>query len=164
LVISVLPDSLNVLAAEQIPLFCDGEAICPIKPPYSLRITNGTAANTNTIIADCYNANPSSVMESLKSFKAIKEANKIAVLGDMLELGEVSTEEHLAVITFLEKEKIDAVLVGNEFLKVKSKYPTFQNTDKAIDFLNKKDFKNFTILLKGSRGIKLEKLIDTTIF
>ena len=53
MVISVLPDSLNVLAAEQIPLFCDGEAICPIKPPYSLRITNGTAANTNTIIADC---------------------------------------------------------------------------------------------------------------
>ena len=118
----------------------------------------------NTIIADCYNANPSSVMESLKSFKAIKEANKIAVLGDMLELGEVSYEEHLAVITFLEKEKIDAILVGNEFLKVKSNYPTFQNTDKAIDFLNKKDFKNFTILLKGSRGIKLEKLIDTTIF
>ena len=61
-------------------------------------------------------------------------------------------------------QKIDAVLVGNEFLKVKSKYPTFQNTDKAIEFLNKKDFKNFTILLKGSRGIKLEKLIDTTIF
>ncbi len=120
--------------------------------------------NNNTIIADCYNANPSSVMESLISFNEIDEVNKLAVLGDMLELGNVSREEHLNIISFLEKEKINAILVGNEFLKLKNTYPTFKNTDKAIEFLNTKDFKNFTILLKGSRGIKLEKLIDTNIF
>ena len=118
----------------------------------------------NTIIADCYNANPSSVMESLISFKSIKEENKLAILGDMLELGSVSHDEHLNIVSYLENEKIDAILVGQEFTKVKSNFPTFENTDQVTEFLNKKDFKNSTILLKGSRGIKLEKLIDTTIF
>jgi UDP-N-acetylmuramoyl-tripeptide--D-alanyl-D-alanine ligase len=118
----------------------------------------------NTIIADCYNANPSSVMESLKSFKSINKGNKLAILGDMLELGSVSNDEHLKIISYLEKENIDAILVGKEFSRLKSNYPTFKNTNDMIEFLNKKDFKNFTILLKGSRGIKLEKLIDTTIF
>jgi UDP-N-acetylmuramoyl-tripeptide--D-alanyl-D-alanine ligase len=118
----------------------------------------------NTIIADCYNANPSSVMESLKSFKTIKKNNKLAILGDMLELGSVSYDEHLKITSYLQTENIDAILVGEEFSKLKSNYPTFENTNDAITFLNKKDFKNFTILLKGSRGIKLEKIIDTTIF
>lgn len=118
----------------------------------------------NTIIADCYNANPSSVMESLKSFNSINKANKLAILGDMLELGSVSYDEHLKIISYLQTKNIDAILVGKEFSKLKSNYPTFQNTNDVITFFDKKDFKNFTILLKGSRGIKLEKLIDTTIF
>lgn len=118
----------------------------------------------NDIIADCYNANPSSVMESLKSFSSINEDNKLAILGDMLELGSVSHDEHHKIISYLQTENMDAILVGEEFSKLKSKYPTFQNTNDLIKFLDKKDFKNFTILLKGSRGIKLEKLIDTTIF
>ncbi|MBT4959054.1 MAG: UDP-N-acetylmuramoyl-tripeptide--D-alanyl-D-alanine ligase [Flavobacteriaceae bacterium] len=118
----------------------------------------------NAIIADCYNANPSSVMESLKSFKSINKNNKLAILGDMLELGSVSYEEHLKIISYLQTQDVDAILVGEEFSKLKSNYPTFQNTNDAITFLSKKDFKNFTILLKGSRGIKLEKIIDTTIF
>lgn len=118
----------------------------------------------NTIIADCYNANPSSVMESLKSFNSINKANKLAILGDMLELGSVSYDEHLKIMSYLQTKNIDAILVGKEFSKLKSNYPTFHNTNDVITFLDKKDFKNFTILLKGSRGIKLEKLIDTTIF
>tara|TARA_Y100000589_G_scaffold331448_2_gene385053 strand:+ start:1185 stop:2474 length:1290 start_codon:yes stop_codon:yes gene_type:complete len=158
----------NVLAA-----ICIGNQLKISKENIHKSIENYNPSNhrsqiiktkNNTIIADCYNANPSSVMESLISFKSIKEENKLAILGDMLELGSVSFDEHLNIISFLENEKIDAILVGQEFIKVKSNFTAFENTDKVIEFLNKKDFKSYTILLKGSRGIKLEKLIDTTIF
>ena len=113
---------------------------------------------SNTIILDAYNANPSSMYEMINSFSKIRNKNKICILGDMAELGECSTKEHLNLIHLLENLKIKCLFVGNEFSKI-NKTDCFIDVYNLIDYLKSKPIKDSTILIKGSRSVALEKVI-----
>tara|TARA_Y100000385_G_scaffold105337_1_gene109158 strand:+ start:452 stop:1711 length:1260 start_codon:yes stop_codon:yes gene_type:complete len=113
---------------------------------------------SNTIILDAYNANPSSMYEMINSFSKIQNKNKICILGDMAELGEYSKKEHLSLIHLLKNLKINCLFVGNEFSKL-NKNASFVDLENLINYLKKKPIKDSTILVKGSRSIKLEKVI-----
>ncbi|WP_185861205.1 UDP-N-acetylmuramoyl-tripeptide--D-alanyl-D-alanine ligase [Blattabacterium cuenoti] len=119
--------------------------------------------NNVKIIIDCYNANPTSMIKSLDFFNHIK-GDKIVILGDMLELGFFSNQEHENIISFIIKSNINiAFLIGDIFCNTK------KTSDKIIKFINKKSFvewiqkysipKTDYILIKGSREIALESLI-----
>ena len=113
----------------------------------------------NTLIVDCYNANATSMAAALQSFAETSAVTKLAILGDMRELGAISNEEHQKVVDFLQKHQINAFLVGAEMTKTKSDFPTFENADSLIDKDLLSTLTDTTILIKGSRGIRLEKLI-----
>ena len=113
--------------------------------------------NSNTLILDAYNANPSSMSAMLYSFAEQTYENKICILGDMLELGEHSRKEHLKIISLCQKLHLDVIFIGEEFAKLN--YNAYSTTDKFSLYLENNPIKNKTILLKGSRGIALEKLI-----
>lgn len=115
----------------------------------------------NKLIIDAYNANPSSMALSIRNFADINAAHKLLILGDMLELGEQSKAEHTEIISLLQSYNLkEALLVGNEFKEVNTSYPQFDNVEKLIEYLEKNPVKDHTILIKGSRGIKLEKTIE----
>jgi UDP-N-acetylmuramoyl-tripeptide--D-alanyl-D-alanine ligase len=117
----------------------------------------------NTLICDSYNANPTSMHMALESFTGMKVDHKLAILGDMLELGEKSEEEHLKLLNELKSYNLtDILLVGPVFQKIslKSGIKSFSDTDKLMEFLKKEPVKGNTILIKGSRGIGLEKIYD----
>jgi UDP-N-acetylmuramoyl-tripeptide--D-alanyl-D-alanine ligase len=115
---------------------------------------------SNTLILDCYNANPTSMKSALESFALSAHPNKLFVLGDMKELGEDSSMEHLAVIRQVENLGLSGYTVGEEFDKMDSSQVVgrFSNTQELIEFLQKQPIKDKLILLKGSRSIGLEKL------
>lgn len=115
----------------------------------------------NEVIMDAYNANPSSMQAALKNFAAMKAEPKMAILGDMLELGEESLEEHNAIISLLRQLGIvNAVLVGPEFLKTNTDFTVFPDSETARQWISVKNPEGFTILLKGSRGIRMEKILE----
>lgn len=118
-----------------------------------------TEIDSNTFIVDCYNANPTSMLSALESFVEITHSKKIAILGDMLELGHYSKEEHQKIINYLTKHNIKALLVGTEFKKLNPTFKTFNSVDELILSEDLK-IKDSFILLKGSRGIKLEKILE----
>lgn len=118
----------------------------------------------NIVIADCYNANPTSTMESIISLNSMNESNKIAILGDMLELGEESISEHQNIIDYLVKNKIDCLLIGKYYKETACDFHKFNNVDRLISFLKENQLNEHLILLKGSRGIQLEKVINQNIF
>ena len=117
----------------------------------------------NTLILDYYNANPTSMNAAIENFANLKQENKVAILGDMLELGEESQKEHEAIIQLLKQKNIQALLVGPLFCNAgnRSSFQLFANSDDANSYLKSNPIKNATILIKGSRGIKLEKVLDT---
>jgi len=120
----------------------------------------------NTIIIDCYNANPSSMAAAINSLKGFQNQSKICILGDMMELGESSSIEHEKIISILEANKIEyKILIGEHFYNVpehilNSTYKRFQTTYDALTFLKESTLNNSTVLLKGSRKMKLETLLD----
>jgi UDP-N-acetylmuramoyl-tripeptide--D-alanyl-D-alanine ligase len=117
----------------------------------------------NTLICDSYNANPTSMHYALESFSAIKAEKKAVILGDMLELGEKSEDEHLKVLKVLQSDIAEKVfLVGGVFKKISagSGFKAFENIDKLIEYIKTDPLKGNTILIKGSRGIRLEKIYD----
>jgi UDP-N-acetylmuramoyl-tripeptide--D-alanyl-D-alanine ligase len=111
----------------------------------------------NTLIIDCYNANPTSMLSALESFKEFKHKNKIAILGDMMELGEDSHLEHQKIQAFCHDYGIKTILVGSIF-KAMNDVTGFENVEDLIGNLPK--LNGSAILLKGSRSIQLEKLIS----
>lgn len=114
----------------------------------------------NTLILDAYNANPSSMKVAIENFATLNANNKLIVLGDMFELGEYSQEEHKKVISLLTQNKLsDVILIGAEFSRANSSsYKAFSNTLECLNYLKEQKLKNKTILIKGSRGMKLETL------
>ena len=110
----------------------------------------------NTLILDAYNANPSSMSAMLNSFSKQNYDNKLCILGDMLELGEYSELEHKSIVNLCEKLGLKCIYVGEEFNKVHSN--AFLSRVELEENLQKNPIKNMNILLKGSRGIGLEKL------
>ncbi len=119
---------------------------------------------SNTVLLDAYNANPSSMQPALESLQAMPAERKVAILGDMLELGADSKKEHAAMLRFAAGLHLDhLVLVGREFAQTPYKrYHAlhFPDNSAAKIWLEQQKFQNTLILIKGSRGIRLEKLIE----
>lgn len=120
--------------------------------------------NSNEIILDAYNANPSSMLVALNNFSQIEKDSKIAILGDMFELGEESLHEHKTIVESIEKEpKITTHFVGNEFYsnKKESKNLIFhKNFEELTEYLKSNAIKNSFVLIKGSRGMALERILE----
>lgn len=115
----------------------------------------------NTIIIDAYNANPTSMTAALNNFKLMKADRKMCVLGNMGELGDVSTEEHQKIIELLKTLNLDKVwLVGEEFKKVKSpdSFLIFDNVEEVKDLIKENKPKGMTILVKGSNSTRMFEL------
>ena len=118
---------------------------------------------TNTLILDAYNANPTSVQSALDSFDIIENEHKTVILGDMLELGKDSDAEHLKIIAYLSPKKWNKFLVGPLYknLVQDSSFIAFDNTDELKLYLEHHPLTNQLILIKGSRGIKLETVVQS---
>lgn len=117
---------------------------------------------SNQILLDAYNANPTSMMAALENFTHFPSP-KIAILGDMLELGATSEEEHQALINQITtKLKIEAILIGPEFQKTtkNSNIRSYENINQLKAIFNWSKYQNTHFLIKGSRGIKLESLLE----
>jgi UDP-N-acetylmuramoyl-tripeptide--D-alanyl-D-alanine ligase len=115
----------------------------------------------NLIILDAYNANPTSMELAINSFAELQNPNKMLVLGDMLELGNNSAEEHQAVVSQIENLGIKEVfLIGAEFCETQNNFRTFQDIDVFSTYIRSHSPKGYSILMKGSRGIGIEKTLD----
>jgi UDP-N-acetylmuramoyl-tripeptide--D-alanyl-D-alanine ligase len=112
----------------------------------------------NTLIMDCYNANPSSMQSALDSFISNTQKNKLAILGDMLELGNESLIEHAKILEICSDQKLNFITVGLNFQKVNPN--GFESISDLENYLIKIPLKEKSILLKGSRGIALEKIVS----
>ncbi|MGY5851627.1 UDP-N-acetylmuramoyl-tripeptide--D-alanyl-D-alanine ligase [Salegentibacter sp. F14] len=121
--------------------------------------------NSNTIFLDAYNANPTSMRASIENFREMKiQGQKIAVLGDMLELGTTSETEHQDIVNLVESCSFDEVyLVGNNFKKTKTAAPTiikFETTENLKKHFSMTEFRNCNFFIKGSRAMALENLVS----
>ncbi|MBC7694965.1 MAG: UDP-N-acetylmuramoyl-tripeptide--D-alanyl-D-alanine ligase [Burkholderiales bacterium] len=118
----------------------------------------------NSVILDAYNANPSSMSLAITNFKNQAFKRKMVILGDMFELGEYSYKEHYNILSQLNKSDIERIiLVGSQFFELKGKFPEylfFLNTEHLNVYLLAGGIVDFTVLIKGSRGMKLEKIVD----
>ena len=121
----------------------------------------------NQLVVDCYNANPSSMEAALDNIATMEAEHKVLILGDMLELGEWSAEAHQTILRKADSVAKQIILVGNEFSKayaeaseeLEAEYALYPTTTEALSALDKKPISGALVLLKGSRGIALEKLI-----
>ena len=117
----------------------------------------------NLLLLDAYNANPSSMNAAIENFAQMNQPNKMVILGDMLELGNESEKEHNSIINLLLKRNIsNVILVGPYFMEAGKRInaKVFSKSEEALEYLKQINPKEFTILIKGSRGIKLEKVVD----
>jgi len=113
---------------------------------------------TNTLILDAYNANPSSMKAMLNSFANQQYKNKLCILGDMLELGRESEKEHLDIIKLTNQLELDCIFVGEIFNSLTEN--GFKTRNELAKNIQENNIHKKTILLKGSRGIGLELLIE----
>ena len=117
----------------------------------------------NNLILDAYNANPTSVEAALKNFIALNLQNKCVILGDMLELGAETENEHRNIVDFTNNQNFETIiLVGNIYssLQVPGHIFQFENIDELKKWISKNNLHNANILIKGSRGIQLEKIVE----
>jgi len=116
---------------------------------------------SNTLILDCYNANPTSMKSALESFALIDHPNKQFIIGDMKELGHDSELEHRAIATLCEALKLNGITVGTSFQQIPSPSfsQQFKDAEGALVYLEQNTPAEALLLLKGSRSIRLELLI-----
>lgn len=122
-----------------------------------------TQAGSNTLVIDAYNANPTSMEAALNNFNEHYSGKKMVILGDMLELGKDSQREHAAIVEMVGRMKLDVVvLVGTNFLAYASSINSqfFPDSEAATAWIRKQEFKDMHILIKGSRGLKMEKTLE----
>lgn len=116
-----------------------------------------TKTEKNTVIVDCYNANPSSMKSALESFIDIEDGTKTVILGDMLELGSDGLSEHEAILNYCREHELHFITVGPIFKGLNDK--GYSTTQDLIEQWPTIALQNQLILLKGSRGIALEKIL-----
>lgn len=117
--------------------------------------------DNNDIIIDAYNANPSSMEAAIHNFDTLKYPHKTVILGDMLEMGETSDQDHQEIVSLVNNMKFDQLfLIGKNFSKFHSGYKSFDNIEDFISYIKENPLKNTAILLKGSNGIGLERAIE----
>ncbi len=116
--------------------------------------------DSNKIILDAYNANPSSMKAAIENFAKMEGENKILLLGGMMEMGDQSLTEHKALIDLISKYQWQqVVLVGGDFDKTIHPYRYFNTSTEAREWLKLQQFKNALLLIKGSRSMRMEKVL-----
>lgn len=121
-----------------------------------------TKTTKNTLIVDCYNANPTSMRSAIESFTLIDNHAKIFILGDMREMGDDAEMVHEEIVQLTIEHRLSGFFVGEEFLKWKHLHPNaifLKSTEPLIEHFTQNPPEGLLILLKGSRGIQLEKLL-----
>ena len=112
----------------------------------------------NTLILDAYNANPTSMKAAIENF-AEMQGDKVFILGDMFELGDSAKEEHQGIVNLLESLDLKTgMLIGNHFKETDTSLRTFESAESAMSYIKGLNLSNKLILIKGSRGVKLEQL------
>lgn len=119
--------------------------------------------NNIIIVLDAYNANPSSVEAALRNFETSFNGKKLVALGEMLELGNESEREHLYIGELLSTMKLnEVILVGSNFKTVATRFNFmhFNDSTTAAEYFSKLKHETFSLLIKGSRGVKMEKILE----
>lgn len=117
--------------------------------------------DSNKIILDAYNANPTSMKAAIENFSKMDGDDKVLLLGGMMELGEESIAEHNAIVKLIDQFKWKAVvLVGGDFAKTAKGHTFLNNSAEASEWLHGQHFKDTKILVKGSRSMQMEKTIE----
>ncbi len=115
----------------------------------------------NTVIMDAYNANPTSMKAAIENFAKMEGGKKIVILGAMMELGEASLQEHAAIVELLTQYPWHQVaLVGKDFTDLPPTFHHFTDSTQAKEWYQQQKFENCQILLKGSRGLQMEKVVE----
>ena len=155
----------NALAAITIGLFFGveaakiNEALAGYTPQNNRSQLKKT--NDNTLIIDAYNANPTSMMAALQNFRNMEVPHKMLLLGDMRELGAESADEHQKIADYIKECDFEEVwLVGEQFAAAEHSFKTYPNVQEVIKELETNKPKGYTILIKGSNGIKLSSTVD----
>ncbi|GHU54218.1 UDP-N-acetylmuramoyl-tripeptide--D-alanyl-D-alanine ligase [Bacteroidia bacterium] len=155
----------NVLAAVavgryfKIPAERISRAITSYEPSNNRSQLKQTAHNS--LIIDAYNANPDSMKAALSNFSDLQVSPKVVILGDMKELGAETIELHQEVCNEIKDAKFDKVfLCGENFTQTGKGFSTYSTTDALIDALKQHPLKGYHILIKGSRSMALEKVIE----
>jgi len=115
----------------------------------------------NTIYCDSYNANPDSMRNAIESFSEVKADKKVVILGDMLELGNRAQDEHLNILRLLNSLGISNVMLVGPVFKSMARdfgYKTFHDSERLREYLTIKPVEGASVLVKGSRGMMLEKV------
>lgn len=116
---------------------------------------------TNTIILDAYNANPSSMKPAIENFAHLAAEQKVLILGGMAELGDESLDEHKAIVELIKKyDWNNVVLVGGDFLKFEHPFIKFNTSAETKVWMQQQQFENAHFLIKGSRSMQMEKVIE----
>ena len=116
--------------------------------------------NSNKIIMDAYNANPSSMKAAIENFAGLP-GNKILILGGMMEMGENSLEEHATLVKLINQYKWkQVVLVGKDFTDLPQDFLHFDSSLSAREWYKKQVFTDTSILVKGSRSLQMEKVLQ----
>ncbi len=158
----------NIMAAITAGLYFGVPAAAIIRAIESYEPKNSRSQiikkDSNTIVMDAYNANPTSMAAALQNFITYPGEKKAVLLGDMLELGQDAIAEHQAIYELVSKNKFALkVFVGDVFSKVcenDNSTKVFKNSSDAADWLNANQINGYHILIKGSRGIKMEILLE----
>ena len=154
-------DNLLAAIAVGINFGVDRKQICAALENYvpSNNRSQMTVTEKNHLIVDAYNANPSSMMAALENFKLMQADNKMAILGAMRELGDVSQEEHQRIVDYLQTTDIKTVwLVGEEFENIHCDYPKFKDVEAVKAAIAAEQPAGHYILIKGSNSTKLFQL------
>ena len=153
----------NMLAAATIGLYFNitPDVICNALASYEPANNRSQLTETehNHLIVDAYNANPTSMAAALRNFRDMQVKPKMAILGDMRELGESSGEEHQKVVDFLSEAGLtNTWLVGESFAKTNTTLRKFADIDEVKSAIAENQPQGYYILIKGSNGIKLYQL------
>ena len=117
--------------------------------------------DSNKIILDAYNANPTSMKAAIENFAKMEGTDKVLMLGSMMELGQQSLQEHQALIDLINSYQWkNVVLVGGDFKKINQSYLYFENSAQAKEWFTNQKFTHSNILIKGSRSTQMEKVLE----
>lgn len=122
-----------------------------------------TKINNKNILLDAYNANPSSMQVAIENFNQLENPSKLMILGDMFELGDESDKEHLQTINQVIQSNIPTMFIGEHFFQVQVKNDFvhyFKNIQDFFDQLKETPVKEDLLLIKGSRGMALERILE----